>query len=229
MTTDATTDATTRSQLRGLCAACGNQQAVRASGLAQHGYRRPWEGAGNIGPCLGSGRQPHELSPDLAQDVLRYLASDLSRAEGWAEALRSPDLTEVQVKARDGWTKLHRVTAEKWEWNQAVQSAIRNAESTVKLIQREHARVAGLLVDWAPRPLVEAKVETAATRAARREEAIPDFIPEEVTLVPRKNGLAIYHAGGRNFAVVQVEDRKVLERCGTRKEALKVCMRQPVR
>jgi hypothetical protein len=229
MTTTSTTDATTRNQFRGLCAACGNQQAVRTSGLAQHGYRRPWEASGNIGPCYGSRRKPHEVSPDLAQDTLRYLAADLARAQKWVETLRSPDLTEVRVEHIGVYTTLHRDTSPKWKWDQAVANAARDAEYTVRLIQREVARVEGLLVDWTPRPLVEAKVETAASRAARREEAIPDFIPEGVTLVPRKNGLAIYHAGGRNFAVVQVEDRKVLARCSTRKEALKVCMRQPVR
>jgi hypothetical protein len=159
------------------------------------------------------------------------LTGSLARAQEWAEAVRSPDLTELRVrrwKEKEHVT-LHRDTVPWWEWRQLVANAACDADFAVRMLQREVARVTGLLVDWAPRPLVEAKVETAASRAARREEAIPDFIPEGVTLVPRKNGLAIYHAGGRNFAVVQVEDRKVLARCSTRKEALKVCMRQPVR
>jgi hypothetical protein len=223
-TTTETTRATTRNQMRGLCAACGNQQAVRTSGLAQHGYRRPWEASGNVAPCYGSGRKPHEVSPALAQDTLRYLAADLKRAQERVETLRSPDLTEVRVERFGVYTTLHRDTAEKWQWRQAVDSAVRDAEYTVHLIGKETARVEGLLVDWAPKALVEATVETGAGKAARKASFFPEVFPEGTEYFREKGGYGVHHGGGRNYAIVRLSDRKLVDRASTRQEALRALL-----
>ena len=215
---------TTAVQIRGLCVACGRIQAVRRGTLAQHGYTRPQWAGGNVGPCAGSGREPHQTSPALAHDVGRALAQALTQQQGLLAKYSAPDLDEVLAKDyRGNAVVLKRAEVPAWKWTEAVREHIYGAERAIKYIQQDEARIAGLLTNWAPAPLAEVQVETAAAKAAAKAAAeaaiIPDTVPADVALRGSTTGITVYHAGGRNYAVVCLADRKVLSRCSTQRQA----------
>jgi hypothetical protein len=221
------TDAT-RTQLRGLCAACGCIQAVTGGLLAQHGYRRPWDGAGNVGACWGSRKRPHEVSPEVAEEAKVSLVEALKLRQSILADLLHPDMAEVVVfRSRFGQQVAESVRRDEvpaWKWDEAVRGKVYALESEMRHIKHAQERVNALLMDWRPGVLAQVQVETAEGKAARKRDAIPDVIPEEVTL-RNLGGFAIYHAGGRNYAVVRLSDRKVIERCSSAMNAQRAIYR----
>jgi hypothetical protein len=223
------TDANTRTQIRGLCAACGCIQAVTGGLLAPHGYTRPWDGAGNIGACWGSRKRPHEVSPEVAEEAKASLVEALKLRQSILADLFHPDMEEVVVFRRGLGGKqvaesVKRAEAPAWKWDEAVRGKVCSLESEMKHIRYAQERVNALLVDWRPGVLAQVQVETAEGKAARKRDAIPAIIPEEVTL-RNLGGFAIYHAGGRNYAVVRLSDRKVIERCSSAMNAQRAIYR----
>src|SRR5262245_16830247 len=76
MTTNTTTNDTTKTQQRAVCPACFATQALTKSGaLVAHGYKRPQHWHSNVGTCAGAGHQHFgtERGRDFTKDAAQRL------------------------------------------------------------------------------------------------------------------------------------------------------------
>lgn len=198
MTTN-TNKSSDRIQYRGLCAACGCQQAVVRGGLAQHGYRRPWDGSGNVGSCAGTGHQPNEVSPDLAKLVSSSLERDRALFE--QKLAEVPSLTSVTLFGTYKVTVVEKATAMPWQWDDAVRSEKHKFENALYHIRKAQERVAALLADWQPRALTEVVIEAKASKGEVTSEEIANAKPVKgwpgVSWIDRGRGSWVVVADGR--------------------------------
>lgn len=169
---------TKRVQLRGTCGACGNQHAVRRGILAAHGYVRPYEGRGNVGACWGAGHAPHEVSPEVAETLLRHLTESLEKSEKRLERLRAGEVTSVMVVERNQWRGVKKAESTQGRWNRIIADETTRVQNAIYYARIDLERVTALLKDWAPAPLTEVPIEAkTAPRVTVTEEERERLVP----------------------------------------------------
>jgi len=208
-TDDTTTNAAgkNRIQMRGLCAACGNEQAVMRGVLANHGYRRPWEGWGNVGTCWGAGHSPHEVSPEVAERVREQLRVALKARKERLEALLSGAVVEIVLPdpSMRTFKTLQKGVAPAREWRFYFDSEVSATKRAIAQIETSAVRMEALLTDWAPAPLREVVVEDKAVkRNTLTEEDLLRLTPV------RDTGLFRLDRGRGMYALVSADKARVL-------------------
>lgn len=154
----------------GYCPVCDGDYKAPGGLLALHGYKRP--GIGYIvGDCMGAGKQPHEVSNELARaylDILKNIETNTQRA------LRElPTLIEIRVVSPypNRPDKIY-TPADGYDWKRALER--RESELKYKLLglRDELGRVQNLLDTWRPVPLRtvrESEEQNTRVRAERQQ------------------------------------------------------------
>ena len=175
--------------------------------LANHGYRRPWEGAGNVGTCWGAGHFPHEVSPEVAQRVSEQLQGALQARKTRLEVLLSGTVDEIAVY--DSGTR-RTITVRKCEvpaheWRFHFCGEVSATKRAIALIEASQVRVAALLTDWAPAPLREVIVEDkAAQRLVLTEQDLARLRPV------RDTGYFVSDRGRGMYALIAPDKSRVI-------------------
>ena len=184
----ATTDTVTR--YVGFCAGCLHDWKVvqTAEGdlvLAHHGYKRP--GDGHIrGDCPGARRDPHELSPAVAQSMLNGIQNRLAQLR---EDLRQlPTVTQLRYRGRPMRNRETGESVDTWltvwsdgrgdgnpndyytrTWQQVYDGVEYEIQSGITWFERDERTYLGLVTDWHPQPLREFEELVERKRAAEEE------------------------------------------------------------
>jgi len=159
----------------GTCAACQREIKVRDGKLVHHGYKRP--GIGYIvGDCLGAGGLPHELSPVVAQAVLKGARGAIQRNERLLHELPRTDTLPKQITERGRgawapivrkWIEVARDDVDDTEWAWLYRRRYSQLERELKFWQEEAERAGQWVRDWTLQPLRTVKEEQSAKRQAQ--------------------------------------------------------------
>lgn len=161
----------TKTRYIGFCPVCEGHfkcQSVRGKHLlVHHGYKRPGEGY-IIGDCFGVGREPHEVSPNLAidyRDALIVQLGDLRESHA-----NLPRLTELHVR---NWrtNRLERVTIDDPRWRRHFEEHERNLAFQIKETERAVKRTERHIETWERLPLKTVAEEVEEVARQKRERA----------------------------------------------------------
>lgn len=127
----------TPNQLRAICPACFNEQAIRANGtMVQHGYTRPQGWNANVGDCYGTGR-PHFGTPEgraVTAEVIKMCHTSAAVQKDLARRMRAGELPVIRRdKPVEKPTAQERENAAVWHDHQAT-----SATSEAKRIQTRY-------------------------------------------------------------------------------------------
>lgn len=154
----------------GFCPVCeGHFKCQEERGryyLVHHGYKRPGDGF-IIGDCFGVGREPHEVSPELARDYRDALIPQLGRLQ--ASYANVPQLTFLYF---DNWrtNKPERITPEDPRWDRKLDEHKRDLKFRIAETERAIDRMQRHVDTWKRAPLktVEEEVEQIARQKRER-------------------------------------------------------------
>lgn len=79
-----------RTQMRGVCQACGGQQAIVRGVVALHGYTRPGDGY-TVGRCYGSGCKPANVEVTITRAVITMCEETAAKLRAEAAAVRAEE------------------------------------------------------------------------------------------------------------------------------------------
>lgn len=165
---------TTKTRYIGFCPVCEGEfkcQSFRGKQLlVHHGYKRP--GHGNIeGDCFGVGREPHEVSPQLAidyRDALMFQLNNLREAHA-----NLPNVTSLKFM---NWRtrKAETVTPADPSWWRHFEEHKSSLEYRLRETERDVRRMERHVDTWKPLPLktVEEEMEELARARRQRSEAV---------------------------------------------------------
>ena len=165
---------TTKTRYIGFCPVCEGYfkcQSFRGKQLlVHHGYKRP--GHGNIeGDCFGVGREPHEISPDLAIDYRDALIFQLGRLrESYAELPNITSLSFLNWRTK----KTEQITRSDPDWRRHFDEYKHTLEYRIRETERDVQRMDRHVDTWQPLPLktVDEEMEEVARERRQRAEEV---------------------------------------------------------
>jgi len=151
----------------GFCPVCTKDIKVRGDVLVHHGYKRPGYGF-IVGGCFGVHKQPHELSPKLAQDWLAVIDGMRTRVRREVDTLPSATTLPRWPGSEHMVSKeaVHVV-----EWRDAYTSMERHLNRQLEELNDEAERLRDLIERWTPKPLRDVTELERDAQAARTERA----------------------------------------------------------
>jgi hypothetical protein len=191
-----------KTQLRGHCPICGNQQAVK-DGMSKHGYTVDGYFKG---VCTGAHLPPMEESRVATEIHLKYITSLIESHKDNALMLESGELKPHTIHKyvgrttdgadRYGYKDVYFNLCDEYDQKEAVKSAIYKEESQVRLLIGLHKYLEDLLNVVHGKPLVEiTKTETVKIKFG--EKRIADN--GSVMTVTRLDGARVYWKNERGF------------------------------
>jgi hypothetical protein len=159
-------EATMASKTRtlGTCAVCGATHKVPNGKIADHGYRRPGIGFGNVGGCPGSQQDPLEVSSKGAMRYLRNLIASEEILVGQIKRLHDGTLCCYSKRLQATIEPGH----EKYEGLRV--GTLAEKESSLRAYRSEITRIEKVIADWTPGTVVEIDEEVVAR--AKREASV---------------------------------------------------------
>jgi len=156
------TKTTSRTQLRAICPACFEQQALVNGRMSQHGYRRPQNWHQNVNTCHGAGR-PHFGTPEGRQvtlDVSTGLLRQVEHLEKTADGVLEGTLPTYGRKRTYGGA-VATVVVENPTYAQRSQYAA-SLRAEAAACRAAAADFSARAADWQPAEPVEVKLEEKA-------------------------------------------------------------------
>lgn len=160
----------------GNCQYCEADQKLNNGVLVHHGFTRPGDGAIH-GDCLGVSEAPYETSCELLKKVLPGIQKHLGSAVAWQTKLADGEVTHLSG-IKQTWNGFETYeysvgVTEPYTMSQALQSAKWDADSKVRMLTSEVARIEKRIASWKPLPIRTIEEEQAkkdALSAAKKAE-----------------------------------------------------------
>jgi hypothetical protein len=151
--------ATSKTQIRGICQICGNQQAVRSNGgIAHHGYTMEY-GFFN-GSCIGSGSKPLNISN---ADLLKNIEAIKVMIKTTSDIVKNQTTPEMVCVSsyKNEWKKLSEVAEH--QQDRYVRSYFETQERRIKDMKRYIVNMTKLSEEVLGTPLVSVTLESKPT------------------------------------------------------------------